>query len=283
MSFQLGQDNIPNPARGGGTSVTLAATNNGQPTRITIGGQQYTVSSTITLATGGTGANGLDTGSLGVIQLWYVYAIVHQTTFIPAMVASQTGPSAGPTMPANYGTAYRLVGAFYTDSASTVGSMVTITGVAETGPMSYAGTISAVTTPPTPGAGATTTATWWRKGADLFLQFEYVQTAGGSAGSGLYKFMLPTNLLTDLTKFISNSYGGGDGATVGPAAVRTGATFLPGGIQIGNGNDHLYLFGLNDTTAAAYVGSAFGALSNTTEYYSFTAKIPIVGWNATLL
>lgn len=128
----LGQDNIPSLVVASTTSVTIAATNQGLPTSITIGGQQYYPASTLTLTTSGTGANGLDTGALGAIQLWYVYAIRQATTFVPALVASLTGPATGPLMPSGYGTAYKLVGAFYTDINNHVGSTVPIAGSAVT-------------------------------------------------------------------------------------------------------------------------------------------------------
>jgi len=120
MGQVLLQDNIPTPVVASTTTLTLAATYLGQPTSITIGGQAYTPSALITLNTATTGANGLDTGALGAIQLWYIYAIVHNSTFVPALVASLAVPSTGPTMPSGYGTAYKLVGNFNTNGSSQV-------------------------------------------------------------------------------------------------------------------------------------------------------------------
>jgi microcystin-dependent protein len=77
------------------TSVTLAATNAGSGTLITIGGQQYSVSSTLTLNTGTVGANGLDAGTLAVNSKYYVYAVLSAGS--PALVASLNAPSTGPT------------------------------------------------------------------------------------------------------------------------------------------------------------------------------------------
>lgn len=120
MGQILTQDNVPSIVRASSTTVTLAATNNGSATRITIGGQQYAVPSLLTMNSASVGANGLDAGSLGASQNWYVYAIVNQSTFAVALVASLAAASSGPTMPGGHGAEYRLVGQFYTDAGSKV-------------------------------------------------------------------------------------------------------------------------------------------------------------------
>jgi hypothetical protein len=120
MAQRLGNDNIPNIVKASSTSVTLAATNTGSGTLITIGGQQYSVSSTLTLNTVTVGANGLDAGTLGVSQTWYVYAVANQSTQSVALVASLTAASSGPTMPSGYGSAYAWVGGFTTGTDSLI-------------------------------------------------------------------------------------------------------------------------------------------------------------------
>jgi len=120
MAQFFGSENIPSPVVASTTTLTLAATNLGLPTVFLVGGQAYTPSAIITLNTATTGANGLDTGALGAIQLWYIYAIVHNSTFVPALVASLAVPSTGPSMPSGYGTAYKLVGNFNTNGSSQV-------------------------------------------------------------------------------------------------------------------------------------------------------------------
>lgn len=113
-------ENLPSIVRASGTSITLAATNLGSATRFNIGGQQYALSASLTLSSATSGAGGLDTGSLGVSQIWYVYLIVNTTTFAPALIASQSAATAGPLMPSGYGTAFKNIGQFKTDASSTI-------------------------------------------------------------------------------------------------------------------------------------------------------------------
>jgi len=117
MPQMLRQDNIPRMLVASTTTATLATTSGGNTTSVTIGGQSYQPASLLTLNAATVGANGLDAGSLGASQLWYVYAIAHQTSFAMALVASL---SAAPTMPTGYGTAYKLIGAFNTNASSQI-------------------------------------------------------------------------------------------------------------------------------------------------------------------
>lgn len=117
MPQMLRQDNIPRMLVASTTTATLAITSGGNTTSVTIGGQSYQPASLLTLNAATVGANGLDAGSLGASQLWYVYAIAHQTSFAMALVASL---SAAPTMPTGYGTAYKLIGAFNTNASSQI-------------------------------------------------------------------------------------------------------------------------------------------------------------------
>jgi len=120
MAQFFGSENIPSPVVASTTTLTLAATNLGLPTVFLVGGQAYTPSGTITLNTATTGANGLDTGALSQISLYYIYAIVNNSTFVPALVASLAVPSTGPSMPSGYGSAFKLVGNFNTNGSSQV-------------------------------------------------------------------------------------------------------------------------------------------------------------------
>jgi len=134
----LRQDNIPVVIVNTTTQLRLPATFNGGPTRITVGGRQITLSSQLLLNTGSTGAGALDAGVLGAVQLWYVYAILNRTTNTLALLASLSAES--PTMPVNY-TSFKMIGAFYTNGSSLVGSAVSIAGRASSEWMSYTPTI----------------------------------------------------------------------------------------------------------------------------------------------
>lgn len=113
-------ENVPTITRGSSSSLLIVTANNGRPTHISIGGQSYTPASSLTLNTGTVGALGLDTGTLTANTLYYVYAIVNQSSLAMSIVASLNGPTSGPTMPSGYGTAYKVIGTFLTDATPSV-------------------------------------------------------------------------------------------------------------------------------------------------------------------
>ncbi len=275
------QDNIPSAVRASTTSVTLAATNRGQPTRITIGGQQYAPPSTLTLNTASSGvANGLDTGTVSnTHSLYYVYAIANQSSFSPALIGSLSSPSTGPLMPSGYGTAYKLVGAFYSmDSGASIGSMVTIDGEANSDWQQFT---PALTT----GTRATTyseKAYWRRKGVDVEINYWYSHTnsAGAANGSGVYGFGLPTSL--SLTSILSNSVSISASSDIGVAQVSTSTTNLAGTVYAADGTN-LALFVTNSTSEGAISATFNGFASAATIQYTFRASVPVTGWTSTLL
>jgi len=75
---------------------------------VTIGGQQYRNSSTLTCDLSTTGANGLDTGSLASDSTYFVYAVVSSGSM--AIVASLNPDTTGPTG----FSVWKLIGAFGT-------------------------------------------------------------------------------------------------------------------------------------------------------------------------
>jgi hypothetical protein len=93
---QIFKENIPLLTKVTGTTLTLASTFEGKTGRVTVGGRQYPVTSTITLNTATTGLNGLDTGALAANTLYYIYA-VRSTTAGFGIVASTAAPTTGPT------------------------------------------------------------------------------------------------------------------------------------------------------------------------------------------
>jgi hypothetical protein len=126
MGQVLRPDNIPNIVKASTTSITLAATNAGKPVCVTVGGQQYVPSATITLSTAASGANGIDTGSIAANSTYYVYAVVSAGNL--ALVASLAGISTGPTG----FTSYKPIGIFTTLQGST--SIDFATGINPTEP-----------------------------------------------------------------------------------------------------------------------------------------------------
>ena len=269
MGQVLLQDNIPTPVVASTTTLTLAASNLGQPTSITIGGQAYTPSAIITLNTATTGANGLDTGALGAIQLWYIYAIVHNSTFVPALVASLAVPSTGPSMASGsalngaYGTAYKLVGAFYTNGSSQVGSIVPITGPATTGWMSYTPTVVGVT------SITTNVANWRRVGTGIQISGHFVATASGTVTQ--FRLALPAGLTFDAAQLTGAITGF---MRLGSASFQAGPN-TPYSVYASSSTTVSFI----TTTGGDINGNSFSAGDRL--LYEHTA--PITGWNPTLL
>ncbi len=156
----------------------------------------------------------------------------------------------------------------------------------------YTLTIGAVTTPPTPGAGAVKTAKWRRVGDSMEIMFTYAQTAAGSAGSGTYLFPLPTGYSIDTNKISLSTNGtGAAGTTIGNGTASTTTT------AGASATDMIFATGYNSTNLALYFNSYATGISNmqaspisslsfslltSTLYISFTAKVPIQGWTKTL-
>jgi len=265
-------DNLPNIVKASTTQLTLASSANGLPTTITVGGQQFPLPSTLTLTTSSSpGPNALDTGSLGTIQLWYVYAIVNSSNFTVALIASQTGPGTGPsfTNAVGYYNAWKLVGAFYTDGSSLVGSVVSgIYTHASTGWMNYIST---------PGITNTlVTSLFKRNGPDLEGSF-YMSLTGTPVGS--FTITIPSGLTIN-TAVMAIAVGN---TTVGRWTGVDITSYVTGDVTYNSTNTITFWYqnavtgtmaALTPTVPVSWAGgnSLFGWF-----------KLPIVGWNSTLL
>lgn len=283
-------DNFPTPVVASTTTLTLAATSLGGATRIGVGGQQYTLASQLTLNAATVGANGLDAGALGNIQLWYVYAVVNATTFALALVASQTAPSSGPTMPSGYGTAYKLVGAFYTNGSSQVGSIVTITGQANSGWMSYTPVWSSGGTAPAIGNGALTGS--FRRLGDSW-HVKVAMNSGSTTtygGANLWLFSIPSGAFNPASG-VTNEGGGYGGANCQAYVTVGGASY-----HLYQGSVLLYNFssGVGNNLAVASTGGATltnwnstnpaaWAAGDNTQAMAIEAIFGVLGFNTTLL
>lgn len=93
MPQKLLQDNIPLVVRAGNNSLSLSATFQGRPTRITIGGQQYKLSTALALATATAGIGGIDTGSFTAGTIYNIFAVQSSGTvgLIISTSATPTG------------------------------------------------------------------------------------------------------------------------------------------------------------------------------------------------
>lgn len=149
--------------------------------------------------------------------------------------------------------------------------------------------IGAVTTAPTPGAGYTLTAKWRRVGDSMEIMWNYFQTAAGSAGSGVYKFPLPTGYTIDTNKVTVSTAGIGAGGNVvgnGQASNTTALaanTANEGAIIPYDSNSLSFITSNGLTVGQRYpISSSQYSLASSVIYFSFTAKVPIQGWTKTL-
>lgn len=176
-----GSDNIPSVVKASTTSLTLAATYLGKPTRLTLGGQQYTISSALTLNTATIGLNGLDAGSLASNTLYYVYGAVN-TGGTVGLVASLSAPATGPSGFA----ANKFLGRFRTDFAAA--AVNTVAMDASIQPQGAA--FSSVTLTPawtnTTGMTVTNALTTYRYGEELVLNGYSTFVGDGSSASTIY-------------------------------------------------------------------------------------------------
>lgn len=270
-------DNIPPLVKASSTTCTLASTHLGQPTRIKIGGQQYKLSSTLTLNTATTGLGGLDTGSLSTIQLWYVYACAN-TSGVVGLVASQTSPSSGPS---GFTNRYTLVGAFYTNGSSQVGSTVTIDGTAKTEWISFIPTIKGTGGDPSLGVSPSQFGTFMRDGDTIEVQSGIVGGASGtSIGTGAYYWPLPGSLTVDVAKS-SDGVSGNPPVGIASKADAGGASYV----------EYQVYFTSSTTSTGPVLADSVGNLISATNgapmaanrRYGLRFRLPVSGWSKTLL
>lgn len=136
--------------------------------------------------------------------------------------------------------------------------------------------ITGSTSNPTKGTASTDAAYWRRVGDSMEIQYTYIHTTVGSgaAGSGRYRFTIPGSLTADTGKITAIS-GSNGGPNIGSANVNGTA---PGSL---NGQCELETttgIAIFCPTSADHVGSALAPLNGAVAKYSFSAKVPITGW-----
>lgn len=274
-------DNIPPLIKASTTTCTLASTNMGQPTRITIGGQQYKLSSTLTLNTATTGLGGLDTGALGsAFQLYYVYACTN-TSGVVGLVASLTGPSTGPS---GFTSRYQLVGAFYVSDTAVIGSTITINGTAETDWISFTPTSTWI-------SNATHTGRMKRRSNVMDMDLLISLTGAPTATS--LTFNMPGSFQMDETSMATETAARKPVSLYGQIRGTGSSSYAAGLVHIGSGNpstlDAVVLS--QSANTVIYIDRAITAITNTVPetlgaglYLSFKVEnLPIAGWTKTLL
>ena len=265
MGFKLFDDKIGALSQSGGV-ITLA------PSILTIGGQQYR-----------TGILSLTLPSLITNQLYMIYATVSAgvVSLSVSVNVNSTGPGA---------TAWKLVGAFYSNGTSTFGKFVNTKGAPSCDGISYAPVIKGTTTAPVIATWDTQTGVWRRNGS--VMECEAAISPGNitSAGSGPYVFTMPT-LFIPLNNGViySSSISRWDRSqAVGTASLSSNtatagwSTLNPtdGTVLIASASDSTY--GVVIITHENVVSSGWFALGNFTSY-SFKFTVAISGWASTAL
>ena len=184
-------------------------------------------------------------------------------------------------------TSYRLI--FHTTSLNAsaydliidtvrVGPKQTVPGVFATdwvdaGPV----VVTATTTNPTKGTTTTDRISWRRDGSDMLIKVEYVQTTGGTAGSGKYLIEIPEGRSADLTvinnKVNTTRIGAG---SLGTAVFDIASTSGTGVVHL---HDSTHIGIMADTASISMWASNFFGFSSVDLEFSFEARIPIEGWD----
>lgn len=138
---------------------------------------------------------------------------------------------------------------------------------------------------PTKGTGTVVDSIQWRrKGSRAEIRWRLGWTVGGSAGSGIYIFGLPSGLTADTTLT-----GGVYTGTNNYEASHYVLPFSTGGGQSNTNGSYSYMHYLYSTTQFSYLFSVTGspaiiqssnhAFSSTTANYWGWFEVPISGWN----
>lgn len=140
-------------------------------------------------------------------------------------------------------------------------------------------TIGATTTPPTKGTVDLERALVSRYGAYAKISYEYVQTAGGAAGSGVYLFPMPAGLKIAHARA---SFRGDSGITyrgyLGHGWITADGSTGVGVTVRAYDADNLCL---NNEDGVVYEASDYAFnFSNTILRISFDAFVPIAGWSS---
>ena len=263
MSQKLFDDKIGTLSHSAG-NITMAASPS-SPARLTIGGQQYSVTANLVVALPSLTAN----------ARYQVFAV--QTAGVVSIVISTNENSIGPV---GY-SRWKLIGSLYANGLTSVafGSFVNIKGAPNSEATPYNLSITGVSVNPTKGGTIITDlANWKRDGSHADITYSYYHTSAGTTGTGIYLFSLPgLSIDSSKIKVVADANQSNCGTCNGYSAVTNvvagtvypySATQL--GIQMGN-----------ELLAIGPVASTFMTLANVTAVYNFSARVPIVGWSNT--
>jgi hypothetical protein len=142
-------------------------------------------------------------------------------------------------------------------------------------------TIDAVTTAPTKATATIFDNAQWRRVGDsmeVTYTYQHTNNAGTAAGSGIYLFGLPTGYTIDTSKMPIDTWKVG---ACGVGQVESGGTFTPL-IVIPYNSTSLSLSNDGGASLASVQSSSYN-ITSATIVYTFTAKVPIVGWSSNIV
>ena len=211
MSQVLRADKIGQLTHSAG-NITMAASIS-SPAYLTIGGKQFTITSNLVVALPSMAAN----------TRYQVFAV--QSGGVVSLVISQNENSVGP---AGF-LSWKLVGSLTSNGAVAVGfgSFLNIEGVPKTDLINGGVlNITADTTAPTKGATITDDIfEYYRHGDRMIARLRYAQEVAGTAGSGLYFYNMPTNLVMSSNTAFSTA--GDNTATLNQRLLGRGNIHVP--------------------------------------------------------
>lgn len=138
--------------------------------------------------------------------------------------------------------------------------------------------ITATTTSPTRGTILHEKALWRRVGSSIEIKYRLQQTTGGTAGSGIYLWSIPSGLEIDLTKMISGNHCGTGRVEVSGSSEAA----LVVGIY---DSTRVYLKAINPVAGTIVLNPIqhdFFHLGSANINYHFILNVPISGWTSSI-
>jgi hypothetical protein len=142
--------------------------------------------------------------------------------------------------------------------------------------------IGASTTAPVLGVTQTWNEAWFKRiGDELYFRFAYRQTAAGTAGSGTYRFYLPSEYTIDSTKIDTNGF---TGRSIAGSAEISGTNSWEGVVVVGGSNYLLLEVGNATSNPLVYSSTNFvtadGDFDSADMRIGFEGKVPIANWSS---
>lgn len=264
---QFFTNNIPPLVVASTTSLTLAATNNGQPTSMLIGGQGYALTTGLTLNTGTVGLNGIDTGSLAANTLYYIFAVVSSGVVGMVISLSSSAPT-GFTQYANIGRCRTFLG-----SAGLAAVANWLNGQLMSAAVTPLGDIGITAS----GFGTPTVAKYdcTRIGNQLLVDFFFVS---GTVAATTAAINLPTGYALDFSKLSTTASGQIVGSHTSADPSASAAAVGSGnktGINFTDGTTNNKIFLTINTASAAFTKANGSTLWNTSSSMTGQIRVPI--------